>query len=130
MKRRTIFFLTLSLLIILALVQATLVSAEEPTTEGECVNPETNEPCTTDDGEEPSDDEGPYTGDSPGLFCNEEDPDCGPDIGNPGNAKDVGKAGEKEGKHDFFYLPDDPTGTRGRSNPYKHQDKPHPSVQD
>ena len=55
-------------------------------------------------------------------------------VGDPGNDKDVGKAGEKGEKHHFFYVenwesgdPGDPIGTHGRSDPAKH--KPHPSVQ-
>jgi hypothetical protein len=115
MKRRTIFFLTLSLLIILALVQVTLVSADGSTNEGECINPETGEPCTTED--DGGDDEGGYT--SP----EEPPPSC--EFGNPGNYKCVGKAGEKDASFD---PPPDGWGTHGRSDPTKHD--LHPTVPD
>jgi hypothetical protein len=117
MKRRTIFFLTLSLVIILALVQATLVSADGSTTEGDCFNPETGEPCTT--GDDGGNDEGGYTSpEEPPSLC---------EFGNPGNAKCVGKAGEKT-PFDFYHPVFDEFGTHGRSDWFKHD--PHPSVQD
>jgi hypothetical protein len=147
MKRRTIFFLTLSLLIILALVQATLVSAEEPTpSPDEGCDPTIDEGCETDvptpdyvcnPEEEVCEDEEQPTPPTPDNECNGETGEGCDDggvtpktdeclLGNPGNFKCVGKAGEKKDMGGFWAPSEGGDGTHGRSNPDKH--KPHPSM--
>ena len=134
MNKRTIFFITITLLIVLAFVQVTLVSAEgedpPPCVGEECayVPPET-EPCENPEGcpAEPDPDPDP----DPPPYCPEgceeeevppvEEPDC---AGNPGNAKCVGKAGEKEDMGGFYPPSEGGTGTHGRSDPGKHKEHP------
>jgi hypothetical protein len=123
MKKRTIFLLTISMLLVLAFVQVTLVAAEEGdgySGDGYvCDNPEG---CSEGDS---------YTEDVPGdggtcpdgVVCDDPPPVDECENGNPGNAKCVGKAGEKEDMGGFWVDPDpngnDP-GTHGRSDPDKH----------
>ena len=144
MKKRTILFLTLSLLLVLAFVQVSLVSASEeegcvgeecgyvPPDDYVCEDPEG---CPAEPDPEPEPDPDPGEGEwcADGVLCPEEPEEVVDDcaFGNPGNATCVGKAGEKwEVTDPAFWVEDGPAGhdpgTHGRSDPWKH--KPHPSV--
>lgn len=128
MKKRTIFLLTISMLLVLAFVQVTLVAAEEGDAYGGdeyvCDDPEG---CPAED---------PYTEPGPGddgpcpdgVICDEpveeETPPCA--DGNPGNAKCVGKAGEKADMGGFWAPEEGGAGTHGRSDP-NHHPNGHPS---
>jgi hypothetical protein len=147
MKKRTIFLLTISMLLVLAFVQVALVSAEEACEGEECgYTPPDEYVCDDPEG---CPEEDPYTEPDPdpdpgdgywcadGVWCEYEQEEVVDECenGNPGNAKCVGKAGEKE-EMGGFYPPPPPNedvddgeygaGTHGRSDPDKH--KPHPSV--
>jgi len=131
MHKRTIFFITITLLIVLAFVQVTLVSAAEenpPPCEGEdcpyvppdpppaCENPGP-EGCPLEP--EPDPEPQPYCpeGECFGEETTPPEVDC---AGNPGNAKCVGKAGEKEDMGGFWAPLEGGKGTHGRSDPDKH----------
>ena len=134
MKKRTILFLTLSLLFVLAFVQVSLVSASEEGCVGEecgyvppdeyvCEDPE-GCPAEPDPEPDPDPGDGYWCGDG---VCYEEPEEVVDEcaFGNPGNAKCVGKAGEKKDvTWKPFWVDPDPNGndpgTHGRSNPDKH----------
>ena len=139
MNKRTIFFITITLLIVLAFVQVTVVSAAEedpPCVGEECEYvPPPEDPCENSEGCLPDPEPEP----EPPSYCSEGECEEVPPpedfcLGNPGNAKCVGKAGEKAEMGGFF-APSEASkeaytdawkyaGTHGRSDPEKHKEHP------
>ena len=119
MNKRRVLFGTLALVIMLGLVPVSLVGASEEEREPpECV--EEVLVCEDLDGGEVC-----FMDVVP---CEPEEPPADDCIGNPGNAKCVGKAGEKADMGGFWAPSEGGTGTHGRSDPEKHKTWPKPMV--